>query len=101
MGYENFVDTDHSVIRFLMNKPITIGRITRWSLLLHEFNITVIDKPGRDNSAVDFLSQLNIERDIARVPIPDDFPDDNFFSITTHTPWFVDVANYLESGRLP
>ena len=32
--YEFFVHTDHSAIRFLMNKPITNGRVTRWLLLL-------------------------------------------------------------------
>jgi hypothetical protein len=34
IGYEVFVHTDHSAIRFLMNKPITNGRVTRWILLL-------------------------------------------------------------------
>ena len=38
-GYEVFVHTDHSAIIFLMNKPITNGRVTRWLLLLQEFNI--------------------------------------------------------------
>ena len=33
-GYEVFVHTDHSTIRFLMNKRITNGRINRWLLLL-------------------------------------------------------------------
>jgi hypothetical protein len=42
-GYEVFVHTDHSSIRFLMNKPITNGRVTRWLLLLQEFNIIVLD----------------------------------------------------------
>ena len=28
-GYETFVHTDHSAIRYLMNKPITNGRFTR------------------------------------------------------------------------
>ena len=46
-GYEVFVHTDHSAIRFLMNKPITNGRVTRWLLLLQEFNITVIDRPRK------------------------------------------------------
>ena len=55
-GYEVFVHTDHSAIRFLMNKPITNGRVTRWIMLLQEFNITVIDRPGKDNLVVDFLS---------------------------------------------
>ena len=34
MGYEVFVHMDHSSIRYLMNKPITHGRVTRWLLLL-------------------------------------------------------------------
>ena len=33
-GYETFVHTDHSTIIYLMNKPITNGRVTRWLLLL-------------------------------------------------------------------
>ena len=31
-GYDFSVHTDHSAIKFLMNKPITSGRITRWIL---------------------------------------------------------------------
>lgn len=34
MSYEVFVHTDHFAIQYLMNKPITNGRITRWLLLL-------------------------------------------------------------------
>ena len=45
--YEVFLHTDHSTIIFLMNKPITNSRVTRWLLLLQEFNITVIDRPGK------------------------------------------------------
>ena len=43
IGYEVLVHIDHSPIRYLMNKPITNGRITRWLLLLQEFNVIVID----------------------------------------------------------
>ena len=59
-GYETFFHIDYSTVRFLMNKPITDGRITRWLLLLQEFNITIIDRPRRDNLAADFLSHLNL-----------------------------------------
>ena len=48
-GYEVFVHKDHSSIRYLMNKPITHGRVTRWLLLFQEFNITVIDRLGKEN----------------------------------------------------
>jgi hypothetical protein len=41
--YEVFLHTDHYPIRSLMNKPITNGRVTRWLLLLQEFNIIVLD----------------------------------------------------------
>lgn len=34
IGYEVFVHTDHSAIRYLMKKPITHGKVTRWLLLL-------------------------------------------------------------------
>ena len=46
-GYEVFAHTNHSAIRYLMNKPITNGRVTWWLLLLQEFNITVINRPSK------------------------------------------------------
>ena len=57
--YETFVHTGHSSIKFLMNKPNTNGRITRWLLLLEEFNITILDRPRRENLVFDFLSRIN------------------------------------------
>jgi hypothetical protein len=76
-GYEVFVHIDHSAIRFLMNKPITNDRVTRWLLLLQEFNITVLDRPGKDNVVADFLSRIKNEDD--DIPIDDSFPDEHFF----------------------
>jgi len=43
-GYEVFIHIDHLAIKYLMNKPITNGRITRWFLLIHKFNIIVLDR---------------------------------------------------------
>ena len=53
-GYEFFIHTNHSSIRYVMKKPITNGMITRWLLLMQEFNITVLDRPGRKNQVADF-----------------------------------------------
>jgi hypothetical protein len=83
-GYKVFVHTDHLTIRFLMNKPITNGRITRWLLLLREFNITIMDRPGKENQVVDFLSRLQTKGE--DVPVYDDFPDEDLFSISIHVP---------------
>jgi hypothetical protein len=98
-GYQAFVHTGHSDIKFLMNKPATNPRVTRWLLLLQEFDINIIDRPGKDNLVVDFLSRLIHLGDNALVD--DNFPNENLFSISTFTPWYADVANYLVTGKMP
>jgi hypothetical protein len=99
IGYEVFVPIDHSTIIFLMNKPVTNDRINRWLLLLQQFNITIIDRPRRDNLVVDFLSRLIHTGD--NTPIDDDFLDENLFSISTFTPWYAYIDNYLVTEKLP
>ena len=90
--------TDHSAIRFLMNKPITNGRVIWWLILLQEFNIIVIDQPGRENLAADFLSC--IQHDDGAKLVDDTFPDKHLFVVSIQTPWFADIANYLETRKL-
>jgi hypothetical protein len=82
-----------------MNKPMTNARVTRWLLLLQEFNITIIDRLGRDNLVVDFLSRLIHTSDNA--PVDDNFPDENLCAISTYTPWYANVSNYIVIGKLP
>ena len=84
IGYEVFVHTNHSAIRFLMNKPITNGRVTRWLMLLQEFNIIVLDRPRKKNLVVDFISRIKNEDD--DIPIDDSFLDEHFFSLSVNTP---------------
>jgi hypothetical protein len=36
---------DHQALLYLVNKPIVVGQITRWLLLLQEFDFKVIFKP--------------------------------------------------------
>ena len=82
-----------------MNKSITNGRITIWLLLMQEFNITVLDKPGRENQVADFLSCLHNTGEV--VLVLDSFPDEHLFAISVITPWHADIANYLSLGQLP
>ena len=68
-------------------------------LLLQEFNITMLDRLGKQNTVVDFLSRIqNIKEDSL---VEGKFPDEYLFVVTTQTPWFADVANYLVTGKLP
>jgi hypothetical protein len=46
IGYEIFIHVDHLAIKYLMNKTITNGRVTKWTLLLQEFNIDILDRPS-------------------------------------------------------
>jgi hypothetical protein len=68
-------------------------------LLLQEFNIDIIDRPGKDNLVVDFLSRMIHLGD--NTPVDDKFPYENLFSISTFTPWYADVANYLVTWNMP
>jgi hypothetical protein len=97
-GYSTFVHTDHSAIKYLMNKPITNARVTRWLLLLQEFDITIVDRPGKENVVADFLSRLTTNDD---KPVDDSFPDEYLFAVSAHSPWYADIANYLVAGKLP
>jgi hypothetical protein len=35
------------------------------------------------------------------IPVKDSFPNENLFAISIKSPWFVDIANYLSTGKLP
>ena len=82
-----------------MKKPVTNGRVTRWLLILQEFNITVLDRPGKQNTVADFLSRIQNTKEDS--PVEDKFPDEYLFAVTIKTPWYADIANYLVTGKLP
>ena len=82
-----------------MNKPITNGRITRWLLLLQEFNITILDQPRKQNTVADLLSR--IQNDNNDVLVEDNFHDEYISAVSIETPWFADISNYLATRKLP
>jgi hypothetical protein len=82
-----------------MNKLVTTRRITRWLLLLQEFNITIVDRPKKENVVADFLSR--IPQDSTSIPVNDNFSDEHLFAVAIKTPWFADTTNYLATRILP
>ena len=68
-------------------------------IVFTEFNITILDRPGKKHTIADFLSRLQNIKD--NTPVEDQFPDQYLFAISTQTPWFADIANYLVSGKFP
>ncbi len=99
IGYQIFVHTDHSAIKYLMNKPAISRRLARWLLVMQEFGITIIDKPGKANVVADFLSCLQTLDDPGA--IEDSFPDEHLFLLLAQNPWYVDITNYLTTGKTP
>ncbi len=82
-----------------MRKPITNARVTIWLFLLQEFDITIVDRPSRENVVAEFISRLNTNEDDS--PIDDSFLNEHLFAVSPHSPWYADIANYLVAGKVP
>jgi hypothetical protein len=99
IGYKVFVHIDHAAIRYLMNKLDINGRIIRLFMLLQQLDLTILDKPIKQNVVTYFLSRLTIP--IEEGMIDDQFPDEHLFSISIQTPWLSDIENYLTTRKFP
>ncbi|GKA67320.1 reverse transcriptase domain-containing protein [Tanacetum coccineum] len=94
---KSIVYTDHSTLKYLMNKLDAKLRLLRWVLLLQEFDITIRDKKGSENLAADHLSRLeNPHKDVLEnKDINENFPLETLGVISSgSTPWFADYANF-------
>ncbi|GJX62964.1 reverse transcriptase domain-containing protein [Tanacetum coccineum] len=94
---KSIVYTDHSALKYLMNKQDAKSRLLRWVLLLQEFDITIRDKKGSENLAADHLSRLeNPHKDVLENrDINEHFPLETIGVISSEsTPWFADNANF-------
>ena len=83
-----------------MNKLDVNARIIRWLLLLQQFDLTIVDKPGKENVVADFFSRLALLAGEEGM-VDDQLPDEHLFSISALSLRFADIANYLFVGRLP
>jgi hypothetical protein len=50
--------TDHSALKYLVNKPVLGGRICLWLVLFQEFYFEVIVKTGKLNAGPNHLSRV-------------------------------------------
>ncbi|GJU61335.1 reverse transcriptase domain-containing protein [Tanacetum coccineum] len=94
---ESVVYTDHSALKYLMNKQDAKPRLLWWVLLLQEFDITIRDKKGSENLTANHLSRLeNPYKDVLEnKDINEHFPLETLGVISSEsTPWFADYANF-------
>lgn len=56
-GHKVDIFTDHSALKFLFSEKNTVPRISRWALLLSEFDYTIFHTKGSENYIPDALSR--------------------------------------------
>ena len=71
--------TDHSTLKYLVNKPMLRGKICWWLLLFQEFDFEFIVKLGQLNVGPDHLS--HIESGETPNSLEDNLPDAQLFAI--------------------
>ena len=72
-------------LRYLFDRPVLTGRLMRWLVLLTKFDIQYMThKSVKGRIVVDHSASLPLSDDR---PIDDDFPDEQFVSMTCITGW--------------
>nr|GEU43662.1 hypothetical protein [Tanacetum cinerariifolium] len=100
---KSIVYTDHSALKYLLNKQDAKPRLLRWILLLQEFDITILDKKGPENLAADHLLRLENPHQgvLENKDINENFPLETLGSLTSNnTPCFADIANSMKGISL-
>jgi hypothetical protein len=61
-------------------------------------DMTILNKIGKNNVAVYFLSRHTSNDN--EPCVEDYFHDEYLFSVSTNSPWFTDITNYLVASRI-
>jgi hypothetical protein len=91
--------TDHSALKYLVNKPVLGGRICRWLLLFQEYDFEIVVKPGRMNKGPDHLSRL--EHGEEPTSLEDTLPDAQLLAIRKVDDHFTEIVQFLSTGMAP
>ncbi|KAD5961340.1 hypothetical protein E3N88_12813 [Mikania micrantha] len=99
-GSKVIIYSDHTAVRYLMDKKDAKPRLIRWILLLQEFDLEIRDKKGSENVVADHLSLVIHNETEDGVAINETFPDEQLLHVSIE-PWYANFANYLAAGTLP
>ncbi|XP_073120168.1 uncharacterized protein [Henckelia pumila] len=88
-------------IRYLFANKDAKPHLIRWIFLLQEFDFEIKDKKGSENQVADHLSRLELEDVKEEESIKELFLDEQIFQVSSHLPWFADIANFLSCDTMP
>jgi hypothetical protein len=91
--------TDHSALKYLVNKTVLGGRICRWLLLFQEYEFEITVKPGRMNKGPDHLSRL--EHGEETTSLEDALSDAQLLAIRNIDDHFAKIVQFLSTGMEP
>ena len=93
LGSHVIVHTNHTAIKYLMEKKEAKFRLIKWTLLLQECDIEIRDKKGSDNVIVDYLFKLETPtKDRRELEIEENFLDEQLFKVKIQLPWYSDCG---------
>jgi hypothetical protein len=81
--------TDHSALKYLVNKPMLGGGIYQWLLLFQEFDFEVIVKPEKLNAGPDQLPRVTNAEEPTN--LEGNFPNAQLFSVHIVDDYFVEI----------
>ena len=99
VGAKVIVYMDHAALKYLLTKKDAKPRLIHWILLLQEFDLEIRDKKGADNCVADHLSRMQIQG--SDLPINNYLRDDTLLKVTTTSPWYANLVNFMVTGYIP
>ena len=81
--------TDHSALKYLVNKLVLGGKICRWLFLFQEYDFEIIVEPRRLNAGPDHLS--HIDRGEEPTNLDEGLPNAQMFTIKMVDAHFFDI----------
>jgi hypothetical protein len=91
--------TDHSALKYLVNKPVFGGRICIWIMLFYEYDFEIVVKPRIMNKGPNHLSRLGHGEE--PTSLEDTFLDAQLLAIRKVDDHFTEIVQFLSTGIAP
>ena len=91
--------TDHSALKYLVNKPVLGGHICRWILLFQEYDFEVILKLRHLNAGLDHLSRIETGEEPTN--LEEGLPDAQLYAVRITDSHFKDIIDFLTIETVP